>query len=53
MLALAAVAPDLVTRAASTFPHPMGSRADLLSTLIFLAVGLFLVAAAIRGVTKQ
>jgi hypothetical protein len=53
MLALAVVAPGLVMRAANAVPHPMGPRADLLSTFAILAVGLFLVAGAIRSVIQR
>jgi hypothetical protein len=53
MLAVAAVAPGLVTRAVSAVPHPMGPRADLLSTVAILVIGLVLVAGAIRTVVKQ
>jgi hypothetical protein len=53
MLALAAVAPGIVTRAVSTVPHPLGPRADLLATLTILIIGLFLIAVAVRSVIKE
>jgi hypothetical protein len=52
MLALAAVAPGIITRAVSTVPRPLGPRADLLSTLAILIIGLFFVAVAVRSVTR-
>jgi hypothetical protein len=53
MFALAAVAPGLVRRAPTAIPHSLGPRADLLSTLAILVVGLLLIGGAIRAVLKQ
>jgi hypothetical protein len=52
MFVLAAISPGLAVRAPSAVPHVLGPRADLLSTLAILVVGLVLVAGAIRTMIR-
>jgi hypothetical protein len=53
MFALAAISPGLAIRATSEVPHPLGHRADALSTLALLIIGLVLIAGAIRTVIRK
>lgn len=53
MFTVAAISPGLAVRTASTAPHSLGPRADLLSTLAILLIGLPLIAGAIRNVIRQ
>lgn len=52
MFAFAAVSPGIGLPPPNEIPHVLTPRADLLSTLTVLIIGLVLVAAAIRSVTK-
>jgi hypothetical protein len=53
MFVFAAVAPRVVMRAAATVTRPMGAGVDLLSTVALLAIGLWLIGAAIRAVIRS
>ncbi|MGA1980958.1 MAG: hypothetical protein ABSG84_00685 [Acidobacteriaceae bacterium] len=53
MFVLAAISPGLAVRTASTVPHAPEPRADLLSTLAVLLIGILLIAGAIRTVLRQ
>jgi hypothetical protein len=53
MFVLTAISPGLAVRTASTVPHTLGPRADLLSTLAILLIGLLLIAGAIRIVIRH
>jgi hypothetical protein len=53
MFALAAISPGLALRPSSEVPHPLNPRADSISTLAILIIGLILIAGAIRTVCKH
>ena len=53
MLALAVISPGIAMRPVTEVPRPLSPRADALSTLAVLLIGLVLVGGAIRTVLKQ
>jgi hypothetical protein len=53
MFALAAISPGLAVRPVTEVPHPLSLRADAISTVAILLIGLVLVGGAIRTVLKQ
>jgi hypothetical protein len=52
MLALA-ISPGIAQRPVTEVPHPLGPRADLISTRAILLIGLILIGGAIGTVLKK
>ena len=53
MLALAVISPGVAMRPVTEVPRPLSPRADAISTLAFLLIGMVLIGGAIRAVCKR
>ena len=53
MYALAIVSPGVAVRPVTEVPRPLGPRADAISTVAILLIGLVLIVGAVRAVCKH